>query len=152
HPRGFLLAHPARLAVFHKNTTGNGRYSRHEEHLRREHRAFQETSGSILRTADTDPEQWHPRRPYAVFPEETETMTRYIPSSFRLPCILEPPLRKDGSIVADTCRANPEDMQPPNREQMASEQPERKALRPGAKEKQLHGRAPDICEPAPSWD
>src|SRR5262249_16442423 len=141
----FLPSHPTRSAVFRRSTKGSGRCSRHEEHLRHERRACPETSGSIPRTADTGPEQWRPRRTCAVFPEGTETRTRYIPSSFRLRCSLEPPFRKDGSIVVDTCRANREDMHPQNREQMATEQPERTLLRPAAKERQLHGPAPDIC-------
>src|ERR1700760_4668023 len=135
------------MAVFRRSTKESDRYSRHEEHLRHEHRAFQDTSGSILRTADTDQEQWRPHQPCVVFPEEIGTMTRYIPSSFRSRCSLELPFQKDGLIVVNTCRANLEDTHPPHTGQMATEQPERTALRPAGKEIQLHGRAPDICEP-----
>src|SRR5262249_3177630 len=86
HPRDFWWCHPPRLAVLHRSTKGSGRYSRHEEHSRHERRACPETSGSIPRTADIGPEQWRPCRPYAAVPEESETVTRWIPSSFRLRC------------------------------------------------------------------
>src|SRR5262249_850627 len=132
HPRGFLLSHPTRLVVFHRSTKESARNNRREERLKHEHRAFQETSGSILRTADTGPEQWHPRRPGVAFPEEIGTMPRYIPSSFHSRYRLAPPPRNGSSIVASTCRATLEDTHLPHRGQTATEQPEQTALRPPA--------------------